>query len=291
VISARRTFDALERGLAPLAERHLKLALSGADILGRLRNRLSRRWPSPEQIQSLFPHLGRRSAAHVAWSVGSLEARNRLLIAAIERAGLEPVRQMVRMHPGTFAALRPPLVLGTFHVGALQALGAFLERLPAPVLVLRQTVLYTPRPPVEIESTEGDGQRRAASFQRALAHLGGGGFVVLALDVVQGPGFRVPCLGRTLELARGPFALARISGAPLVPLVARWRHGGIEAETGEALDVDPTLGTADWEEALATAAGRWLERYLLESPSELGLGLLRMLLESSPPSISSLRNS
>jgi hypothetical protein len=287
VIATRRVFDALERGLAPLAVRHPKLALSGADILGSLRNRLSRRWPSPEQVRSLFPHLDPRSAAHLAWSLGALEARNRLLVATIERAGLEPVRPLMRMSPGSFDALRPPLILGTFHVGAVQALGACLERLPAPVLILRQGAIYKPRPPVEIESTEGDSQRRAASFQRALAHLDHGGFVVLALDVVQGPAYRVPCLGRTLELARGPFALARIAGAPLVPLVGRWRDGGVEAEAGEALALDP--GTADFEESLAVSAGRWLERYLLESPAELGLGLLRMLLGSR--SINSRRNS
>jgi hypothetical protein len=289
VIATRRVFDALERGLAPLAVRHPRLALSGADVLGSLRNRLSRRWPSPEQIRSLFPHLAPRSAADVAWSLGALEARNRLLVSAIERAGLEPARRLVRTPPGSFEALRPPLVLGTFHVGAVQALGAYLERLPAPVLVLRQGALYTPRPPVEIESTEGDSQRRAASFQRALAHLDAGGFVALALDVVQGPAYRVPCLGHTIELARGPFALARIAGVPLVPLVARWRHGGVEAEAGEALAVDPALDPAAFEEALAVSAGRWLERYLLEWPAELGLGLLRILLGSTW--ISSRRNS
>jgi hypothetical protein len=185
---------------------------------------------------------------------------------------------MVRTPPDTFTALRPPLVLGTFHVGAVQALGAVVERLPGPVLILRQGALYEPRPPVDVESTEGDDQHRAASFLRALEHLGGGGFVVLALDVTQGPGLQASCLGRALELARGPFAMARLAGAPLVPLVARWRRGGVEAEIGQALAVDPTLGPAAWEGALAVSAGRWLERYLLESPSELGLGLLRILL-------------
>lgn len=293
VIGARKTFDALERGLALLATRRPGLALSGADALGRLRNRLSRRWPSPEQVHLLFPHLDRRATARVAWSLGALEARNRLLISCIGRAGLDPVRPLVRTSQDAFAALRPPLVLGTFHVGAVQALGAVVERLPGPVLILRQGLLHTPRPPVEIVSTDGDDQSRAASFQRALAHLAGGGFVVLALDVVQGAGFQVPCLGRTLALARGPFALARLAGTPLVPLVARWRRGGVEAEAGEELAVDPTLDPADREAALAVSAGRWLERYLLDSPSELSLGLLRILLAnaSAPPSISSRRNS
>jgi len=269
---ARKIFDTLEGSLARLAVSRPRLAFSGAGAIGELRNRLSRRWPSPEQVRTLFPHLDRGTAARVAWRIGGLEARNRLLIDCIRGRGLDPVRPLVRTPEG-FAALRPPLVLGFFHTGAVQALGAAVERLPGPVLVLRQGLLSTPRPPVRVESTEGDGQRRAAAFQRALVHLAAGGFVVVALDVVPGPGFRAPCLGRSIELARGPFALARIAGAPVRPLVARWRNGGVEAEAGEALTA-PDPG----EKALAGEAARWLERYLLESPAELGLGLLRSLL-------------
>ena len=271
----RHTFDILERGLAPLLARHPRMALPAASGLGALRNRLSRRWPSPEQVQALFPHLAPRAAARVAWKIGALEARNRLLVDAIRREGLEPVRRLMRPPSEAFAALRPPLILGTFHVGAVQALGAAIERLPGPVLVLRLGALYSPRPPVEILSTEGDDQRRALAFQRALAHLAAGGFVVLALDGAPGPGLRVPCLGRTLELARGPFALARLTGAPLVPLVARWRKSEVEAEVGVA------IGGMMEEGALAASAARWLEGYLMEAPEEIGFGLVRALL--TPP--------
>ncbi len=264
----RHTFDALERGLAA---RHPRVALPAASGLGALRNRLSRRWPSPEQVQALFPHLPPRAAARVAWKIGALKARNRFLVDAIRREGIDPVRRLMRPLSEAFAALRPPLILGTFHVGVVQALGAAIERLPGPVLVLRLGRLYSPSPPVEILSTAGDDQRRALSFQRALAHLEGGGFVVLALDGSPGPGLRVPCLGRTLELARGPFALARLTGAPLVPLVARWRKSAVEAQVGAA------LGGME-EEALAASAARWLEGYLKAAPEEIGLGLVRALL-------------
>ncbi|MEA2600258.1 MAG: Bacterial lipid biosynthesis acyltransferase [Acidobacteriota bacterium] len=263
--------------MAPLAARHPRLAFSGVSALGSLRNRLSRRWPSPDQVRSLFPQLAPSAASRVAWSIGALEARNRLLVDGIRREGLGPVRPLVRT-PTAFAALRPPLVLGFFHVGAVQAIGAAIERLPGPVLVMRLGSLYTPSPPVEVASTEGDDQRRAATFRRALAHLASGGFVVLALDITPGPGLRASCLGRTLELARGPFALARLTGAPLRPMVARWRRSAVEVEVGEALATDLTSGPETRESDLAAAAARWLERYLLESPAELGLGLLRVLL-------------
>ncbi|HEY9420211.1 MAG TPA: hypothetical protein VIW92_02265, partial [Thermoanaerobaculia bacterium] len=228
------------------------------------------RWPSQEQVQSLFPHLERDAAARVAWSIGGLEARNRLLVACILREGLEPVRPLVRAP--VFDGLRPPLILGTFHVGAVHALGPALEHLPGPVLALRHGPMYTPRPPVEIETTEGDDQRRAVAFQRMLDSLKGSGFVVTALDVAPGASLRVPCLGHTLTLARGPFALARITGAPMVLLAARWQGGEVEVETG------PPLGPMDSEAGLAEAAASWLERYLLASPAETGLSLVRNLL-------------
>ena len=88
----RRAFTGLERWLTPLAARHPGPALAAAGGLGRLRNRLSGRWPSPEQVRTLFPHLDERAAARVAWSLGGLEARNRLLVACLLRAGLAPIR-------------------------------------------------------------------------------------------------------------------------------------------------------------------------------------------------------
>lgn len=278
----RRTFDVLEEGLASLAPRYPGLAFPAASALGSMRNRLSRRWPSPEQVRALFPHLGPRAAARVAWRLGALEARNRLLIDGIRRGGIDPVRRLMRPPPEAFAALRPPLILGSFHVGAVQALGAAVERLPGPMLMMRLGMLYTPASPVEVASTEGDDQQRAASFRRALDHLNGGGFLLVVLDHPPGPGLRVSCLGRPLELARGPFALSRLTGAPLVPLAARWRGGAVEIEAGEALHRSLAMGPDAMEGAQAASAAGWLERYLLESPAELGLGLLRTLLAGEP---------
>jgi hypothetical protein len=272
---ASRVFDTLEDWLARGTPHR---ALPAAAVLGQARNRLSRRWPSPEQVQSLFPHLDRSAAARLAWRIGGLEARNRVLVAGIRRAGLEPVRPLVRC-PEAFTALRPPVLLGTFHVGAMHALGPALEQLPGPVLALRQGPLFVPRPPLEVATTEGDEQSRSALFHRALLHLDRGGFVALALDVVQGSALRVSCLGRPLALARGPFALARLTGTPLVPLVARWRSGGVEILLGDPLALPgQEAGPEAWEGALAASAARWLESYLLASPGELGLGLLRNLL-------------
>jgi lauroyl/myristoyl acyltransferase len=283
--AARRAFDALERRLAALAQASPRLALFGAGPLGALRNRLSRRWPGPEQVRALFPELDRRAAARVAWEIAGGEARNRLVVHWLRSAGLDPVRPLLRTPEiAGIAALRPPVVLAMFHIGAVQALGAALERLSGPVLALRRGMLHATRPPLELATTEGGDEARAAAFRRALSHLDRGGFVALTTDLPPGPGLPVSCLGRPLTLARGPFALSRLTGAPVVPLVARWRRAGLEVRIGEALAPLPSDATRapadDPETALAAAAARWLESYLRKSPSDLGLGLLQDLLRS-----------
>jgi hypothetical protein len=273
----KAVFDALERRLAARVPGHPRLALAAADRLGRWRNRLSRRWPSPEQVRALFPHLGAREAAAVAWRIGGLEARNRAWIEGLKQGGLDPLRHLVRTPPEV-AALRPPLLLAIFHVGAIHSLSPAFEQLPAPAIALRHGLIYQGRPPLTVMTTEGGPEERRKLFQRLLAQLQGGGFVATALDVVPGVGVTAPCLGHTITLARGPFGLARLAGVPIVPFVGRFRNGGIEIVVGEALPTPEADDPVEFERALAASAAHWLERYLLPDPAEIGLGLLRNLL-------------
>jgi hypothetical protein len=152
--------------------------------------------------------------------------------------------------------------------------------------VLRQDRLYDPPPALEVAATHGDEPARALVFQRALSRLRGGGFVLAPLDVPAGAARAAACLGRRLELARGPLALARLGGAPLVPVTARWRRRRIVAEAHAPVVVDggldPRREPERWEEALAARTAAWLGDWLREHPGETGLGLLRALL-SAPP--------
>lgn len=234
-----------------------------ADAFGVLRYRVTRRWPARDEVRALFPHLDSRAAAKTAARISALEERNQTLVRMIARAGIEPVRAFTEA-ADSLAALEGPAILGTFHVGAVHAIGAVLGRLRSPVLAFRAGLLFTPQDSLRIESVEGDEQTRAAALHRALLHLRRGGLVVVALDVVPDRGIATGCLGRSLSLAPGAFALAQWTQAPIVPLVARWTARGVRVETG-----DPLAGPQD--------AATWLERYLLASPSETTLGLLRTL--------------
>jgi lauroyl/myristoyl acyltransferase len=203
--------------------------------------------------------------------MAALEERNEVLVRCIRRAGLDVIRPLVKVPQ----ELHGPCILGTFHVGALHAVGAALEALGKPVLGIREGRIFTPRPPLELITSEGTEQQRAAVMVRALEYLRAGNLVLLALDAASDAAIETKCLGNRLALARGAFALARITGAPIVPLVMRWRGTDVQVMLGKRLE-------GETEEQLADAAAQWLEHYLRESPRELTLGLLRELLYAEP---------
>ena len=260
----KRSFDGPTALLASLARNHPRLAYRLADRLGSTRNALTRRWPAADEVRILFPQLDERAATQLAREMGALHERNRVLVHLIAKRGLDPLRSIVTMGE-TLRSLNPPRIFGTFHVGALNAIGAALEQLGAPVLAFRRGTILKPRPPLEIVSTRGTDQDRAAALHRALRHLRHGGFVVLALDEAPSRGIETSCLQHNLRLAPGAFALQKWSGAPINPLFARWTGDGI------VVDAADDVRTAD-------DAAAWLESYVSASPSELTLGLLRKLL-------------
>jgi hypothetical protein len=257
-------FDPPRGLLARAAVTHPRAAYRMAAAFGALRHRVTRRWPAPSEVRALFPHLDSRAAAETAVQIAALEERNRVLVRSICRFGIHPVRA-VTSAAEALVTMEGPGILGTFHVGALHAIGSVLERLRSRVLAFRSGTLFTPVDSLQVQSTEGDEQMRAAALHGALLHLRRGGLVVLALDVIQDREIETRCLGRCLRLAPGAFALARWTGMPIIPLVARWTSSGVRVETSEA------VGTPE-------EVAMWLERYLLESPSQITLGLLRTLL-------------
>lgn len=196
--------------------------------------------------------------------MGALYERNRVFVHSILRHGLEPSRSLITAAE-SFRSIRGPRIVGTFHVGAVHAFGPALERLASPVVAFRSAPIFAPGGALEILSTDGDEQLRAGALHRALLHLRGGGVVFLALDIATGEAIETRCLGHNLRIAPGAFALARWTGAPVELAVARWNGHRIGIETGDSVSTP------------GEAAG-WLERYLLERPSEISLALLRNLL-------------
>ena len=247
-----------------------RLAFFVCDVLAALLSIASRRH-TRATLRSLFPDLPRQDAGHTLRRIWRTYARTLLLGGWIRSAGRAPIQRLVRENEAV-RKLRPPMIVSTFHIGPTLGLGVLSERMQGETLLLRGTQF-----PVDgharqnVNLIEGDDQQRAATFHRAIERLRQNGFVVLALDPHEAPRIAAPFLGRTLQLARGPFAMARIARVPIVPLVARWAGNEIELIVGEPLPI------LDDEQALATAAAQWLENYLRESPGELSGRILELM--------------
>lgn len=251
---ARLSHD-LARVLGWLASRSPRTAFRACDLLAALWTRTSRR-PSRAQLHALFPELPTHELSHVLREIWSSHARTVLLGGWYQRERRAPVHRLVRTND-SLRALRPPMILGTFHIGPTLAMGTLHERLNGELLVLRGNVGATD-------------QERAATFYRAIERLRDG-FVLIAVDPREAQRIEVPFLGGTLHLARGAFAMARVARVPIVPLVARWDGNAIEFVVGDPLPVSTD------ERALAMTAASWLERYLRERPGELSYRVLELM--------------
>lgn len=260
----------LSMALGRLASLSPRLGFLASDALARLWTITSRR-PTRAELRSLFPLLTATDAGGVLRRFWVSHARTLLLGGWIRRDGIAPIRMLVRPNDA-IAQLRPPMIVGTFHIGPTLGLGTLSERLQGETLVLRGTQFPLDRATRQnVNLIEGTDQQRAATFHRAIERLRDNGFVIMALDPNEAHRIAVPFLGGTLHLARGAFAMARVARVPIVPLVARWDGDAIELIVGEPL---PVSGD---EQALAGAAAQWLEEYLRESPGELSYRILELM--------------
>jgi lauroyl/myristoyl acyltransferase len=255
---------AMIRALRLVAGRLPHAGFALARGLAWLTQPLGRGIPERE-IHALVPELDParlRAARRRTWS-NFLMAE--ALDAALERPGSRSPHP--RVVPTPAADLRPPAIIASFHIGPFPAIAAVLEQLDGEVLAVHRG-RFAPRPGVTLVRIGESEWERARIFHRAVQALRSGGFVYTALDGYGDDGYdaatlEVPMLGGTVSLARGGFALARITGAPLVPMVARWRGTRVEITSGDPIEPGRT------EVATAAATASWIEGYLREYPGEI----------------------
>jgi lauroyl/myristoyl acyltransferase len=254
------TARALVALLRPVARRSVPAAFRLSDSVAAVSVAL-RRGPKARELARVFPTLPeaeRRAAIRANWRT---QLRNFLLQAIVlERGSIGALQPLIQEFD--VDALQPPLILATFHTGPTLALAALAERLGTSVAAIRLSEMKVPRAPhVKVMQTGGSEEQRAAIFIDAVRHLRADGFALMAVDSEAYGTLKVPFLGRRIAFARGAFAMARMTGAPIVPIVARWEGDAI------AWTVGPRLRGTD-EEPLAAATAAWLESYVRARPSE-----------------------
>lgn len=263
----RRWYD---RVTVPLLMHNPAMGIRGLGVVGRVAHRLGLQGPDPRTVAELFVALPRDRIREIAWQSAVLRLRNRASLALVHRWGIEPLARLVTDQ----SALLPPalaeldgVVLVVYHVGAHFGVAAALRRWGLSAFVL-------PGMPLD------DWQLRARALKQAIEVVRAGHPVMAAID---GPGGvstePVDCLGRRIVLRRGPIMLACVTGAPLLPIVARWSTDGtIAICVGEPLTPLRGGDRAASERALAQAASGWFDRHLRMYPEDIWPYTLRNLL-------------
>lgn len=155
-------------------------------------------------------------------------------------------------------AERRGLILAAVHHGPVRVAAMSVRRLyPDTLFVVEESRLFPAHarvPPL------GDERERAAALVEARRHLRAGGVVYLAPDGHAGRHeLTLPVRGGTVALQRGAATLARLSGAPALPITAAWTDEGVRVLHGEPIAPPRTAqDEAAWLGAWLACVDGWL---------------------------------
>jgi hypothetical protein len=255
-----------ESALIELTARWPGLGLRVCDLVSALR-RVSGLAIPPTAVDRFFP-----LTSNGTWKeVVRQRMRARIARGVSARKGVSPYRFVPSP---ALSSLRGPAIMVTFHVGAMDALGTALSQMRTPAMAFKRGKSLSTAPNITIGVIRKDDLLiRAAAIRDAVRALRRQEVVMMAVDGGLDGALEVECLGHQLRLGRGAFALARITGAPVIPFVGRWRGTRVETILGDPLPRQ--TASENVEQDLANEAARWLERYLSDSPGEIGPALER----------------
>lgn len=242
------------------AGRYPRTAVAAADFIGWSSARLGLGL-SDHDVRRFFPDLSDVEIGRIRRAAWRRWVRLRVLDAASAWPGADwPYPPLA--HEAVLPTIEAPAILASFHVGPIPATGMLLEQLPESTVVLH--VGQSARPSLEVVAVGADDWSRAAALRAGVDALRDGKYVFLMVDANVFPAtLEVEMFGRTTRLARGAFALSRMTGVPIVPFAARWRGRRIELVTGT-----PIQPGSESETAAATAA--WFEQFVRDAPEEIG---------------------
>jgi hypothetical protein len=261
-------------------------------MLAGLRSRLAGNrfpdTPSPAEVGAFWKELPPAQCLQVARRIRTIEFRNRELRDLLGHGGVGGLAPLVRCRGAGLLRERharklPTIVAGWHFRTHYFMVIAALHRLGVPALIVGFPPKRLP-PGFEVLSPpKGDCLGRALVVKRALEHLRAGGLVCTCLDHPLGNSIApVPFLGRRLHLRRGVAALARLSGAPVLPVSQRWDALGRSITVTFHDPLPPpaaaAAGRVAFEQAVLAGAARWVESYARAFPEELCLDLLALSL-------------
>lgn len=274
----------VERALFPLILRQPRLGLALADLLRRIQYRVhpgrdQRNLTSRGDWEKLLGPQSRDWLHEVRCEQFRNVQRSFLVEKYLKRAPLADARKLVRWEH--FERIRAPLdegrplIVALWHVGPLFASALGLRVLDRPVsVILHRKVTGEIPEGWELIYTERGRAAGIQAFRKGVARLKEGRPLAIACDVFCRDGDRLPArvFGLDLELRRGFAAIARVSGAIIVPVTIRW--SGTSTLVYEAL---PPLKSSDgdrsdreaFELAVISEYARTVDAYMRLRPYDL----------------------
>jgi lauroyl/myristoyl acyltransferase len=258
--------------------------------MDRLRRHRALNPRTVQVIDALLGPLPLPAKAEIARQVATTDLRNRCLNRLVPLVSLGSLAHLircvdVRSLEEARAGNKGALVI-SWHHGARAAVGPALHQLGMRALLFaRRSWQPTVAPDSGPDAARidflavGEPRDRVMHLKRALEYLEGGGLVSIVVDGGQGTAaLEIPFVGRRLSLRRGPAVLARLTGAPMIPVVATWASdGAIEFRSFEPLPVPPPggLDAQEWDRVALTEAVRFFEKVIHATPGQLRAGFVR----------------
>lgn len=249
--------------------------------------------PSLDELSALFGELEPRRAGRIRRELASLDHCNRTLRYLIRKRGIHSVLPLmcVRSEPiERLLSENIPVIAVGWHLGPYFHLMTGLHALGRDALLAVLRSDQTPEEFSRIEVRALDEEALLAGFlRRAVDVLKAGGIVGVAMDGRLGAGHSTRYLGQPIQIGRGAASLARITGARLVPVTARWlgHSGRWEVRFHPALPESRAdrKQAALFEEQLLNATVGWFDDFTRRNP-----GLVRLSWSNNPFERLRLRN-
>jgi lauroyl/myristoyl acyltransferase len=234
-------------------------------------------------IQKIWKGLSPREVETLRRRISRQEFQNRALRRIYKKKGARGIAPRIRTEAGPLLKLQEqglPAIVVSWHLGPSRANSLALHQLGLDVLYATFAGPAGEEDASGLPYYELKGNQLYARFLKsAMDRLASGGVVGLALDAAFGRTEPMSFLGGTLSTPRGAAALARLSGAPVLPITGHWtdRGAGIRVTLHPPLP-EPDLPRGDrdvWERALMESALHWFADHLQAHPERTRLKELR----------------
>jgi lauroyl/myristoyl acyltransferase len=231
-------------------------------------------------LKSLLPELSDQQVPAFAQRIALVAIRNSCWSGLQSLPGQWSVEIRCRT-PEAAEALRNrkgPAIVAFWHHGATHMIALALHAIGVPALVVGgrtppEWVTRTISP--EMKFIPSRGARNAAlALKLSLDRLRKGGVVTMAADGDDGHvSAKAPFLGRSVPVTSGMAALARITGAPIIPVLTSWgeQDWTVDFRIFDAV-ATPQVGSrdrGDWELEAMTGVAQRFEQIVRATPGQL----------------------